>query len=101
MKHSARNDSLSLDVRRLLFAIIAVLALNAGMGKQLTAQIANDEAGARFAPTIPSKKEAPGPAPAGMVWITGGEFSMGSPANGGGSGEMPMESDDAGPVHRV
>jgi len=40
-------------------------------------------------------------APQGMVWVPGGEFSMGSPANGGGSCEMPMASNDAGPIHRV
>ncbi|MEY2491860.1 MAG: formylglycine-rating enzyme [Verrucomicrobiota bacterium] len=36
-----------------------------------------------------------------MVWIPGGEFSMGSKINGQGSCEMPMASDDTEPVHRV
>src|SRR5437763_14908540 len=36
-----------------------------------------------------------------MVWIPGGEFSMGAAGNGGGSCEMPMASNDAGPIHRV
>jgi sulfatase modifying factor 1 len=40
-------------------------------------------------------------APAGMVWIRGGEFSMGAAVNGRGSGEMPMPSNDAEPIHRV
>ena len=31
-----------------------------------------------FIPTVENKKSAPGGAPAGMVWIPGGEFSMGS-----------------------
>lgn len=43
----------------------------------------------------------PGPAPEGMVWIPGGEFSMGAVINGHGSCEMPMASNDAEPVHRV
>ena len=30
-----------------------------------------------FAPTIPNQTPAPSNAPAGMVWIPGGEFSMG------------------------
>jgi formylglycine-generating enzyme len=37
----------------------------------------------------------------GMVWIPGGEFSTGANVGGGGSCEMPMASNDAGPVHRV
>ena len=54
-----------------------------------------------FAPTIPNKTPAPRPAPEGMVWIPGGEFSMGASTNGHGTDEMPMASNDAGPVHRV
>ncbi len=54
-----------------------------------------------FAPTIPNTNAAPGTTPAGMVWIPGGEFSMGmnDPTTGicGGPDEMP----DARPVHRV
>src|SRR5438132_9859120 len=33
-----------------------------------------------FGPTITNKTRAPNPAPEGMVWIPGGEFSMGSPS---------------------
>src|SRR6266853_4757848 len=54
-----------------------------------------------FAPTIPNQPPAPGPAPEGVVWIPGGEFSMGAAVNGEGSREMPMASNDSGPVHRV
>src|SRR6266480_7235358 len=54
-----------------------------------------------FAPTIANKDSPPGKAPEDMVWIPGGEFSMGAAGNGGGSCEMPMASNDAGPVHRV
>ena len=39
-------------------------------------------------------------APEGMVWIPGGEFSMGAATSGHGSHE-PMASNDAGPIHRV
>ena len=44
---------------------------------------------------------APAPAPEGMAWIPGGEFSMGStdPRNDLCGGNEPM--DDARPVHRV
>jgi sulfatase modifying factor 1 len=54
-----------------------------------------------FAPTIPNKNSPPGKAPEGMVWIPGGEFSMGAAVNGAGSHEMPMASNDSGPIHRV
>src|SRR2546430_10034480 len=36
-----------------------------------------------------------------MVWIPGGEFSMGAAVNGQGSHEMPMASSDSEPIHRV
>src|SRR5438552_2619522 len=42
-----------------------------------------------------------GEAPKGMVWIPGGEFSMGAVVNGHGSCEMAMPSNDAEPIHRV
>jgi sulfatase modifying factor 1 len=54
-----------------------------------------------FAPTIPNGAAAPGPSPAGMVWIPGGEFSMGARdprgVAHGGTHDMP----DARPIHRV
>lgn len=54
-----------------------------------------------FEPTMANTTPAPGPAPQGMVWIPGGEFSMGA------SDPPPMDqtgmqaTDDARPVHRV
>ncbi len=54
-----------------------------------------------FQPTVPNDDPPPGPAPEAMVWIPGGEFSMGARdprgiAHGGHDG-----MDDARPIHRV
>src|SRR5919106_45379 len=54
-----------------------------------------------FQPTIASKNRPSDKAPEGMVWIPGGEFSMGAPVGGEGSQAMPMASNDSQPVHRV
>lgn len=66
------------------------------------ASVAQSVAGpSAFGPTIPNKVAAPGATPEGMVWIPGGEFSMGA--------QDPPDKDDVGmnatidsrPIHRV
>src|SRR5260221_11633519 len=52
-----------------------------------------------FAPTISNKTAAPGPAPEGMVWIPGGEFSMGSDAASESLCGLPGVTRDALPIH--
>ena len=54
-----------------------------------------------FGPTIPNTTPAPAAAPEGMVWIPGGEFSMGSNAAGESMCGLPGVTRDALPVHRV
>ena len=53
-----------------------------------------------FLPTVENKTPAPGPAPEGMVWVPGGEFSMGSVDCGTGHCS-PETVSDATPVLRV
>ena len=83
-------------------ASIALLIGGVGVGFWLW----TDRATARpvrsdFAATIPNAHPAPAPAPAGMVWIPGGEFSMGvqDPRGLEHGGHDPML--DSRPIHRV
>jgi formylglycine-generating enzyme len=55
-----------------------------------------------FVPTIANPSKPPSPAPEGMVWIPGGEFSMGSEGKcDGKSCCSPATVADALPIHRV
>src|SRR6185295_479373 len=54
-----------------------------------------------FLPTAPNATPAPGRPPQGMVWIYGGEFSVGAPA-ATHMNEVGMQAtEDSGPIHRV
>ena len=54
-----------------------------------------------FQSTVPNQAGPPGASPDGMVWIPGGEFSMGSTAESESLCGMPGVTEDALPVHRV
>jgi formylglycine-generating enzyme len=56
---------------------------------------------AGFQPTIPNPAPPPGAAPAGMVWLPGGEFSMGA-ADAPDMNDVGMRATaDSRPIHRV
>jgi sulfatase modifying factor 1 len=59
------------------------------------------ESTSAFQPTVVSTNPSPGQPPAGMVWIPGGEFSMGSEDPRGAVCGGPDAMQDARPVHRV
>ncbi len=56
-----------------------------------------------FEPTVPSDAAAPGPAPEGMAWIPGGEFSMGAADPLGKDANVVgmQATEDSRPIHRV
>lgn len=66
-----------------------------------TSPVSEEDARAGFAPTILNTTAAPSPAPEGMVWIPGGEFSMGSDSESESLCGMPGTTRDAQPIHRV
>jgi sulfatase modifying factor 1 len=58
---------------------------------------------AKFEPTTPNATAAPGPAPDGMAWIPGGEFSMGAvdPLGQDANVVGMQATEDSRPIHRV
>jgi len=56
---------------------------------------------AAFSPTVPRREHPATPAPNGMVWIPGGQFSMGSESTADSLCDRPGVTRDAQPIHRV
>jgi len=56
-----------------------------------------------FAPTVPNAGPPPEPVPDGMVWIPGGEFSMGAadPLGQDANAVGMQATEDSRPIHRV
>ena len=90
-----------------VLSVVGALAwanvLRSGLSQVQAGSKAPASAGAAFGPTVPNTQPPPGPAPKGMVWIPGGEFSMGA----GDPPDVDMNmvgmqaTEDSRPIHRV
>src|SRR5436190_746884 len=85
----AKPPSRANSIRRMLGVVVVVAGVVALSKYSLSPGSNSPSAGPQnekaatpspFAPTLPNQTSAPNPAPDGMVWIPGGEFSMGSDA---------------------
>jgi formylglycine-generating enzyme len=87
--------------------ISLALSIAAGIAGALVAQSMPTKAPgpskpSEFLPTVEGKKTPPGPAPKEMVWIPGGEFSMGAMDPQSMTDPVGMQATtDSRPVHRV
>jgi sulfatase modifying factor 1 len=84
-----------------LAGVAAVWGVGTPFSKPVHASVPDTSSRNGFLPTIQNKTPAPGNPPAGMNWIPGGEFSMGTkdPTALPEGGHEAME--DARPIHRV
>ncbi len=87
---------------KIILLVTVLSALSASFSRNIVAQqTATPSPASGFGATVANSAPASQPAPKGMVWIPGGEFTMGAATNGSGSCEMPMASNDTEPTHRV
>jgi sulfatase modifying factor 1 len=96
-------DASRSKVTRIVFAIAigtsACLLWSQSKGGSVRGNVSSVDA--LFKPTITNRTPAPGNAPVGMVWIPGGEFSMGANDPPDMDQVGMKATKDARPVHRV
>ncbi|MGA9568173.1 MAG: SUMF1/EgtB/PvdO family nonheme iron enzyme, partial [Candidatus Korobacteraceae bacterium] len=83
-------------------AAVALAGWRLHIGRAIdTASAGSPSTGSAFGPTVPNPGKPSIPAPAGMIWIPGGEFSMGA-GDPPGMDEVGMNATkDSRPIHRV
>jgi formylglycine-generating enzyme len=101
---------MSIRNARLVLTVLIPAGIAGALGAQSTHSMAPaaksppvaSAAGAEFLPTVENQRTPPGPPPAGMVWIPGGEFSMGANDPQTLTDPVGMQATtDSRPVHRV
>ena len=109
-KVRGRKNAATMPVKRakatlILVTSIVVVGIAAWLfyshAKGSTAQLMASTASSSFQATIPNRAPAPERAPAGMVWISGGEFSMGASDPPDMDEVGTKATQDARPIHRV
>src|SRR5713226_10662046 len=104
---SSRSAAVPLRDKRDPVIVLAALVVLILVGWTLhswhrtSAQAAQPPSVAAFGPTVPNPGPAPVGAPQGMVWILGGEFSMGAPDPPDMNQVGMQATTDGRPVHRV
>jgi formylglycine-generating enzyme required for sulfatase activity len=86
-----------------MVTIAAATFVAARFARRATSSVAVPpmDSGSPFLPTIANRTAAPAPPPRGMVWIPGGQFSMGA-ADAPDMDEVGMSATrDSRPIHRV
>jgi len=96
-KKSSQDKWLLLSLVGIVACLITLFSFHRGS----TVHAEHQSTTAIFGPTLPNSALASEPTPPGMVWISGGEFSMGAtdPPDMGEIGMMATQ--DARPIHRV
>ena len=100
-RYSAWVRGTAITAAIVVMAAVAWNASRSSLGATATAAPVSDSSS--FLPTKPNGAPPPGPSPDGMVWIPGGEFSMGAAdPQGADMNDVGMHAtDDSRPIHRV
>ncbi len=111
MKSSGENGSASGGVSKTVlfigFAVVVAVSALIWLTEPekertaITGEQSKEVSSTAFLPTVENETPPSGMAPEGMVWIPGGEFSMGSSVESEAMCGLPGVTRDAQPVHRV